>query len=71
MTDARFKVGDRVVVRSSPQLPAGTVGTVVRVYTAVREWYDVAYGDHRFALLWVSELDRAVDAPPLERVEAA
>jgi hypothetical protein len=62
MTGARFNVGDRVVVRSSLHLPADTVGTVVRVYNAVWEGYDVAYGDDGLALLWGSELDRVVDA---------
>ena len=64
MPRVRFKVGDRVTVRYPQQLPAGTVGTVVRVYTAVQEGYDVAFGDHPLALLWSSELDRVVDAPP-------
>jgi hypothetical protein len=64
MTPTRFKVGDRVRVRNSDQLPPGTVGMVVRVYTAVRESYDVEYGDHRLALLWSSELDHVVDPPP-------
>jgi len=36
MTPARFKVGDCVTVRYPQQLGAGTVGTVVRVYTAVQ-----------------------------------
>jgi hypothetical protein len=71
MTDARFKVGDRVAVRSSPHLSANTVGTVVRVYTALREGYDVAYGDHCIALLWSHELDCIVDASPLDHVEGA
>jgi hypothetical protein len=61
MVPARFKVGDRVTSR---YLPAGTIGTVVRVYNAVREGYDVAYSDHRLALLWGSELDRVIDASP-------
>jgi hypothetical protein len=52
MTPARFKVGDRVKVRFSHQMPAGTAGTVVRVYTSVQEGYDVQFGDHRFALMW-------------------
>ena len=64
MPRVRFTVGDRVTVRYPQQLPAGKVGTVVRVYTAVQEGYDVAFGDHRLALLWGSELDRVVDAPP-------
>jgi hypothetical protein len=63
MPRVRFTVGDRVTVRYPQQLPAGTVGTVVRVYTAVQEGYDVAFGDHPLALLWSSELDRVVDAP--------
>ena len=67
MVSARFKVGDRVAVRDSHQLPAATVGTVVYVYAAVQEGYDVEFDDHRLALLWVSELDRAVDAPPPAR----
>ncbi len=71
MTDARFKVGDRVAVRSSPQVSADTVGTVVRVYTALREGYDIAYGDHRIALLWSHELDCIDDASPLDHVEGA
>jgi hypothetical protein len=64
MPRVRFTVGDRVTVRYPQQLPAGTVGTVVRVYTAVQEGYDVAFGDHPLALLWSSELDRVVDATP-------
>jgi hypothetical protein len=64
MPRVRFKVGDRVTVRYPQQLPAGTVGTVVRVYDAVQEGYDVAFGDHPLALLWGPELDRVVDAPP-------
>jgi hypothetical protein len=70
MTSARFKVGDRVRVRYPQQLAAGTVGTVVRVYTAVQEGYDVAYGDHRLALLWGSELDRVDDASSPPRPDA-
>jgi hypothetical protein len=60
MTPARFKVGDRVTTH---YLPAGSIGTVVRVYNAVREGYDVTYGDHGLALLWGSELERVIDAP--------
>jgi hypothetical protein len=67
MTGTRFKVGDRVALRYSHQLPADTVGTVVRVYSALKEGYDVEFGDHRLALLWGSELDRVVDAPPPAR----
>jgi hypothetical protein len=67
MTPMRFKVGDRVTARYPQQLGAGPVGTVVHVYAAVQEGYDVEFDDHRLALLWVSELDRAVDAPPTER----
>jgi hypothetical protein len=67
MPRVRFTVGDRVTLRYPQQLPAGTVGTVVRVYTAVQEGYDVAFGDHPLALLWGSELDRVVDAPPPDR----
>jgi hypothetical protein len=67
MPCVRFTVGDRVTLRYPQQLPAGTVGTVVRVYTAVQEGYDVAFGDHPLALLWGSELDRVVDAPPPDR----
>jgi hypothetical protein len=70
MTPARFKVGDRVRVRNSDQLLPSTIGTVVYVYTAIRESYDVAYGDHHLALLWSSELDHVVDARSPERVEA-
>jgi hypothetical protein len=64
MPCVRFTVGDRVTVRYPQQLPAGTVGMVVRVYDVVQEGYDVAFGDHPLALLWSSELDRVVDAPP-------
>jgi hypothetical protein len=71
MSDARFKVGDRVAVRSSPHVSTNTVGTVVRVYTALREGYDVAYGEHRIALLWSHELVRVVDASPPDHVEGA
>ena len=61
LTPMRFKIGDRVTTR---YLPAGSIGTVVRVYNVVRAGYDVAYSDHGLALLWGSELDRVVDAPP-------
>jgi hypothetical protein len=64
MPCVRFTVGDRVTVRYPQQLPAGTVGTVVRVYTAAQEGYDVAFGAHPLALLWGPELDRVVDVPP-------
>jgi hypothetical protein len=67
MTPMRFKIGDRVTARYPQQLAAGPVGTVVHVYTAVQEGYDVEFDDHRLALLWVSELDRVVDAPPPAR----
>ena len=70
MPRVRFKVGDRVTVRYPQQLPAGAVGTVVRVYDAVQEGYDVAFGAHPLALLWSSELDRVVDAPPPDRPDA-
>ena len=63
MTPMRFKIGDRVTARYPQQVPAGPVGTVVHVYPAVQEGYDVEFDDHRLALLWVSELDRVVDAP--------
>jgi len=61
LTPMRFKIGDRVTTR---YLPAGSIGTVVRVYNVVRAGYDVAYSDHGLALLWGSELDRVVDAAP-------
>jgi hypothetical protein len=61
MTPARYKVGDRVKVRFSKQLPAGTVGTIMRVYTSVQEGYDVQFDDHRQALMWGYELERAHD----------
>ena len=64
MTPMRFKIGDRVTAR---YLPAGSIGTVVRLYNVVRYGYAVAYSDHGLALLWVSELDRVVDAPPPAR----
>jgi hypothetical protein len=64
MIDARFKVGDRVMMRYAEHLPVGTIGTVVRVYIAVPERYYVGFGDHGLALLWASELDRIVDASP-------
>jgi hypothetical protein len=67
MIRARFKVGDRVTMRSPQQLGAGPVGTVVHVYTAVQEAYYVGFGDHGLALLRGSELDRAVDPPPPAR----
>ena len=67
MTPMRFKIGDRVTARYPQQLLARPVGTVVHVYPAVQEGYDVEFDDHRLALLWVSELDRAVDAPPPAR----
>jgi hypothetical protein len=51
MASARFKIGDRVTMRSPEQLPADTVGTVVHVYTAVQEAYYVGFGDHGLALL--------------------
>ena len=57
MTPARFKIGDRVKVRFSRQLPAGMAGTIVRVYTSVQEGYDVQFGGHRFALMWGYELE--------------
>ena len=63
MTPARFKIGDRVTMRSPEQLPADTVGTVVHVYAAVQEAYYVGFGDHGLALLRGSEPDRVVDAP--------
>ena len=50
-------------VRFSKQMPAGTVGTVVRVYTSVQEGYDVQFGDHRLALMWGYELERAQSTP--------
>jgi hypothetical protein len=65
MSPARFKVGDCVTMRYPQQLPAGTVGTVVHVFTAVQHGYDVEFGDHRRELLWDSELDRVVDSLPL------
>ena len=61
MTPMRFKIGDRVTARYPQQGPAGPVGTVVHVYPAAQEGYDVEFDDHRLALLWVSELDRAID----------
>jgi hypothetical protein len=67
MTPMRFKIGDRVTARYPQQLPVGPVGTVVHVYAAAQEGYDVEFDDHRLALLWVSELDRAVDAPRVDR----
>jgi hypothetical protein len=63
MIPPRFKVGDRVKVRFSRQMSAGTSGTVVRVYTSVQEGYDVQFGNHRFALMWGYELERAQDTP--------
>jgi hypothetical protein len=63
MTPARFKVGDRVKIRFSRQMPAGTAGTVVRVYASVQEGYDVQFSGHRFALMWGYELERAHDTP--------
>ena len=67
MNPMRFKIGDRVTARYPQQLQVGPVGTVVHVYPAVQEGYDVEFDDHRLALLWVSELDRVVDAPPPAR----
>jgi hypothetical protein len=64
MVSARFKVGDRVTMRYPQQFPAGAVGTVMHVYTAVQEGCDVEFAAHRRELLWSSELDRVVDAPP-------
>jgi hypothetical protein len=75
MAAARFQVGDRVRVRArvtTAPVPAGTRGTIARVYSSLTDIYDVAFDGH--VRLWMTpghvlEYDTDDEAPADKRAD--
>ena len=58
LTGNRFHIGDHVVTHTpQPGIPAGTVGTIVRVYVSATDCYDVRIdGDRTPHMIYGSSL---------------
>lgn len=65
---APLTVGNRVRVRTSSSVPAGSLGSVREIVRGVRDMYYIQFDGRNYpTLMHAADLDRVQDAPAVER----